>query len=781
VAKHSRFPSSGRLSPADLAARIRKAEQEGRFQQALELAKSLYKQEPSPPHHELLRQMTLGRARQLRAQGYTRDAQTLLDNAVSLDAGRAWHEQLAQEMAAAGHARRALELLRPYPDSPALAGVLTQAADAALGQGRAGRGLLPEALQGPFDLVLQAFAHAEAGRDEDARNALQGIGLQSPFLEWKLLLRGQIAYYQGDHARALENWQRLKPDRLPARLAAPLRFAIDPAFRLAQPPATQARLQQQADRLQQSGLVQPLRALQAALANEHKLPQAFRMAEDLLPTLRREAPHLVPRLASCFYWTVIHSGRPEDVPRYQRVFGAPADDPGFARLHALAFEHREQLAQAHRSWQEFEKEVANHPDRWPGEQSKRVRALVWQHMGNNAASIPDKKEMAELPAFLRNHPDRPTPLSPGAEKCFERSLELAPDQLATHEALFRFFLRKKKTADAVKAGRRLLERFPDHVPTLEALGDLLLDRKEFPEGLGLLQRALQANPLERRLRYKVSTAHLLNARQHAEAGRFDEARREYQAAIALGEGRKDSTALTKWAACEFKAGNPERAEELLGQALAAEGGRLAVAFSMLIEVIRLKLARPLKTRFDREFKEALAEPPTAAAAAALANIAATHRLAGVTYFGQKTHEKKVLAYLDKATRVEFTEPQLSKVCAALAALQARRLELTYIRLGQRKFPQSPVFFLAEAEYHIALGPGRCPIWQTQELLKKAQDLAKALPRDDQQKALLDTIKKHQEMVSALSPFGRFGPLDMFGPMFGYGEEGDEGYDEDDDY
>ena len=42
--------------------------------------------------------------------------------------------------------------------------------------------------------------------------------------------------------------------------------------------------------------------------------------------------------------------------------------------------------------------------------------------------MPDKKEMDELPPFLRDHPDRPRPLSPTAEKCFERSLEL-PCQL----------------------------------------------------------------------------------------------------------------------------------------------------------------------------------------------------------------------------------------------------------------------------------------------------------------------------------------------------------------
>ncbi len=781
VARRPKFSRPASASLPDLLTRVRRAETEGRFQQALELAKSLYKQDPSPPHKELLQRVTLGRARQLRAQNHTRDALTALENAVALDSNRAWHEEVAQELAACGGVVRALALLQPYPDSPALPRVLALAADAALAQGKAGRALLPEALHGPFDLILQAFAQVEAGQDEQARAILQGIGLQSPFLEWKVLLRGLIAYYQKDDVRALENWQRLSADRLPARLVAPLRFSIDEPFRLAQPPATQTMLQQQADRLQTSGLVPQLRGLQATLANERQLPQAFRLAESLLPALRSQAPHLVPRLASVFYWMVIHAGRPEDVPRYQRVFGAPADDPKFSRLNALALEQRGQLAEAHKAWQEYEKEVADNPAAWPGYQAQRVRALIWQHMGNSAASVPDLKELGDLPPFLRDHPDRPRPLNPGPEKCFERSLELAPDQLEVFDAWFKLLVRKEKDREAIKVGQRLLERFPDHVPTLEALGDLYLDREKYAEGLDLLQRALRGNPLERRLRDKVGTAHLVYARHHCEQGRFDEARAEYGAAMSLGEGRKDATVLSKWAACEFKAGATERAEELLRDVLAAEGNRLAVAYSMLIESIRLKLPPAIKKRFDQEFKEGLAEPATPETAVALALTAAVHRQAGITYHGQKTHEKKVLAYLDRAAKLDFTEAQLAQICAALKDLGGPRMHLAYIRRGQQKFPRSPVFFLMEAERNVDLGPARCPIFETQQLLERAQERAAALPRDPGQQAMLETIKELQNMLAVLNPFAGFASGRMgldFEDMFGFDDE-DDYADEDD--
>ncbi len=778
--KHPRHTPAP-LSPALLKSRAEKALGEGRTQQALELARILFKLDPAPPHKELLRRALLERARQLRTQGHLRDAATVLENAAQFDGDPSFLEPLAQELAACGEVQKALRLIEKVPGSPALPQIMGHAVDAALRKGQAGRNVLPEALRPQFDLVVQAFAHAEAGRDEETRTALQGIGLQSPFLEWKVLLRGLLVYYQNDDPRALENWQRLNPQRLPCRVAAPLRFGIDPAYRTAQPAAAQAALQAQADQHQGSGLVPMLRGVQRAIANDRQLPQAFRQTEQLLAALHKEAPHLVPRLAACFYWAVVSHGQPEDIGRYSRVFGHPADDPQLARLEALSLDHRHMLTEAHKAWERFEKSVAANPAAWPGGQADRVRALVWRHMAENADGVPDLEDLPDLPPFLRNHPDRPKPLKPTAEECYKRSLALAPDQLETLFELFEYYRVKEKSALAVKAARALLERFPDHVPTLEGLADLLMEKQAYTEALDLLQRALKANPLERRLRRKVGTAHSYKAREDAEAGRFDDARAGYQAALAYDDSDRNYPVLCKWAACEFKAANPEKAEELLVRAHAEEDNRLAVAFSMLIEAIRYKLAKPLKDRFDREVKEQLALPPTPRAAAAIADTAAALRAAGVTYYGQKTHEKKVLTYLEKALPLDFSEDQLLIICESLKVLKSPRLQQKFIRQGQQRFPSSPVFYLAEADYHLAQGPHRCSTYETQQVLEKARRLAEAMPRDPRQETLLEIIQEKLDAVQMLNPFGRlFGggsPLDFLG---GFADEYDDG-DEDDEY
>ncbi len=767
------------LTPAALQERVRRAESEGRTQQALELAKQLHKQEPTPAHRDMLKQVYLARAKHLRLQGYHRDAGTVLGAAVDAmgQDDPAWLEKVVEELAAAGLVDQALRLLDQLPNSPARARVLAQAMDQAVRQGPAGRGAVPEALRGQFDRIMQAFAQLEAGQDEQARAALQEIGLQSPFLEWKVLLRGLLAYYQNDDVRALENWQRLAPDRLPARLAAPLRFGIDPAYRVAQEPQAQAVLQKQWDRLQDDGLILNLRALQSSLANPEALTPAFRLAENLLPALRQTQPQLVPRLASCFYWAIVAHGQPEDKNRYRRVFGEPPDDPGFARLDALVTEHLGQFEAAHQNWRRFEQTVANNPAAWPGDQANRVRALIWSHMGGNAAVVPNEQKLAQLPAFLRNHPLRPHPLTPGAEECFRRSIELAPDQLEPYEKLFHFYQQEEKPKKAEKAARQLLERFPNHLPTLEGLADLRARMHDYAEAVHLLQQALQTNPLDRRLRLKLGSAHLFNARTLAEAGRFDDARAEYRTSLALNQENEDSV-LCKWAACEFKAGDADRAEELMRQALAKSGTRLATAYSMLIETIRLKLPRTLKDRFNREFTEALAEPPTAVGAVAVADTAGSHRLADVTYFGQKTHEKKVFGYLEKArSTVAFTEEQLEEICTNLLALDSVRLLRSYVQLGQRQFPANPFFPLVEARSYLAKGEDRVQtyFWKVKQLLTEAARLVDELPPDDRHQALREEIEDLQQGVAVFDPFGG-----MFENLFSAFTGDEEGGDENED-
>jgi tetratricopeptide (TPR) repeat protein len=773
--KHHKFTSAP--SGAVLKGRVEKAMGEGRFQQGLELAKQLHKSEPTPAHLELVKRAYLGRARQLRTQGHSRDAATVLRAALLVDRTTpAWLEQVAAELVQTGEVKEALALTAQAPE--AVAGLLGHAVDAALQKEAAGRAELPESLHADFDRVVQAYKQAEAGDDDGARAALQTIGLRSPFLEWKVLLRGLQAYYAKDDARAMENWQRLAPDRLPARLAAPFRYHIDLEFRAAQSPETQTALQRQFGRVEGAAtLVPQLRQLRAALAKPDSLAAAYRQAEALLPILQREAPELVDRLASCFYWGALDTG-PDDVLRYKRVFGRPAADPSFFRLEALANDRAGNPEEAHMNWKKYEKEIADDPKAWPAGQADRVRALIWLRMGRNAAGIPSPEEMARLPAFLRDHPDRPRPLKPSAEECFRRSLELAPDLLEAHEALLQMHRRAGQNAKAEKTARALLKQFPDHLPTLEALSDLLMEKEEYAEALELLQRAWKANPLNRELRSRVAHVHMLTARGHALADRFDDARSEYQAALNLEEPGEVYSVLCRWAACEFRAGQTERAEDLLQQARDKAPAPLALSYYMLVETIRLKLHRTLKARFEKEFKAGLEEPAVPAAAAEMVDLAQALMKSDVVYHGLKTHAKKITAYIEKTPVGDFTESQLETVGSALVDLNATAAARRFLDKARELFARNPLFPYLEALTYMTGDLENVRTYQVKPLLDEARRLADALPQDARRDKLLQDIQERLAALAAANPYAMMGFMpNFFESMFGFDRDDDDDYDD----
>jgi tetratricopeptide (TPR) repeat protein len=757
--------------------RIERALRDGRSMQALDLAKNLFRQEPTPANQELLRQAYLARGRELRERGATNDSLTTLKTAAASQGDDpAWLAKVARELMLSGGARDAMSLLPRLADPAARELVIAYVADAALQQGPAGKALLPEEHHADYDRIVRAFALSEAGQDEESRTVLGEIGLRSPFLEWKLLLRGLLAYYVGEDPRALENWQRLNPERLPARLAAPLRQVIDAPYRTAQPPETQGQLRQQLDKLQGPSLATQMRGLRAALAEKENLAPAFRQAEALLPELRRTAPALADRLARVLYWAVMESS-PDDVPRYQRVFGRPAADPRFDRLQALAYERAADFVRAHKHWQKFEQEIAADPARWPDGQATRARALVWLHMGRNAALVPGPEKQDRLPWFVREMAGTPRPLKPSAEECFRQATELAPDLLEPYEALLDHYRDAGKDRKAEQAAKRLLKQFPEHAPTLEDLGDLCTDQDEQYEALDLFERALRANPLDRELRTKVVAAHLGCARLRAAEKEFEPAREQVKAALALRGGTPDLLFLCRAAAVELKAGDDARAEELLAMRGHLPDTPLAISFRMMCEVARLKLPKRDKTRFEGEVATGFAEPPTGATAVGIARELVAV-VSSPKYVGQQTHEKKAISYLEKAKKAEFNEGQLRQVCDSLLELGSVRLLRQYLKIGEEDYPRNPHFpFFQALSYFQQREPEEVPDWRVRQHLEKAEKLARKAPQTDEVKELLDDIGARLKMLTAFDPFAA---MDMFGGPFGFAP-GDDDYDGDDDF
>jgi tetratricopeptide (TPR) repeat protein len=392
----------------------------------------------------------------------------------------------------------------------------------------------------------------------------------------------------------------------------------------------------------------------------------------------------------------------------------------------------------------------------------------------------------KLPGPLRELGGRLPKFEPGAEKCYRRAIELAPDLLAAHAALVNRLFIQGEDAKAEKAARRLLERFPDHIETLERLSDHLLEGRP-EEALELSQRALKNNPLDRARREHTAEAHEAVGHAHALAGRFEEARRQYQAALSFEADAPVPTLLSAWAAVELKAKDGARAEELIQQAV-DRAGPVAAAYALRAEANVLKLPPAVKKRFDAEVSAALKVPPSGRDAAALAGVLSRHLETGLTYHGQKAHVKKALGWLEKAYEAPFQERELHAVCDALLDLGASARAINrFLRRGRRDFPDDPFFPYHEAVLMMeGTGRGPPPYYRVHPLLEEAQRLARARPHDEEAAEVLEDIDLRLEELQVLNPFGgglfeRFMGAFPFGPGGVDFEEDDEDYEDDDDY
>ena len=280
------------------------------------------------------------------------------------------------------------------------------------------------------------------------------------------------------------------------------------------------------------------------------------------------------------------------------------------------------------------------------------------------------------------------------------------------------------------------------------------------------------------MRLKLGGAHTALGEYCASRSEFDKARAEFQAALPLLDSSNRSLLLCQWAAREFRANNPSRAEELLQQALAEIGQPLVIAFNMVVHAVKMPLDKALKTRFESEFKQLLANPPVPAAVAALASRVASEHTVGGNYTGKKALERKVFAFIDKAGQADFTETQLQTICEALKVAQAVKALRAYFGRGQKRFPANPRFFLAEAEYQLSAPRRSNSPPRVAMLLEKVRALASSLPPPDRE-AILARVKTCEDKLHGQNPFGGLFGQASFGDMFSQLFDDDDDDDDDD--
>ena len=710
-------------------AKIEKALRDGDHAAALALARELHTLTPTPDTLTTRKKTIVAAADYFAEHNKYVDFNRTMDEAGQLAPGdAAWAAERACLLARGGKLNEALALA----DEVTRGRVLGHGVDRAIRLQV--RDALPEDLRAGYDAVVLAFKHHEAGREDAARAALEPIGLRSPFLEWKVLLRGLLAHAAGDDARATENFQRLDSSRVPARLAAALRSPT-----LTAPP-----------------LVSGLRAIARELGRDRSMVPAFRAVEAVLPEMHRAAPDLVPRLANCIYFALLKQGQPDDLPRYRKHFGNPPNDPTFSNLQAQIGELIGNFEQAHAHWRKFDDWLATGPAGWSGALLTRARAGVWVRMGENAETVDQRRRAVPEDDGWGPPRRKPKALDPSAVACFRRGVELAPDWATAAHSLFESLIEAKKPAEAEAAARDFLKRDPNYLPALVALAELIQKQGRAAEAVELWTRALALNPLDRLTRFRTACAVLASARRALTNGADAEAVLTPHKVI-LDEHTPAATFVVR-AVIAAKAKKTDEAAEWRAKALAHPGLRVASAYRLAVDSLLAKLKPVEKKAADKQFADELAKPPTPMEVTQVLAAFDTYLFDGITYRGAKTHAKKLMDLAPKCATADGPEIEFERLCEVLVAKASWKEAVKVLDACRRRFPANPLFALLRAEASLARNER---LWSVETQLHAAKKMAEKAtePRHRQLGERIDELLKRVG-----------GPLDFLSGFFGDRDE-----------
>jgi tetratricopeptide (TPR) repeat protein len=721
--------------------RVRAALSRGDYQEACLQARLLYANAPTAEHLGLLKSTISGAAVFFDSTGRFSDFNKLMQDADQVDpANPEWILERACLLARGG---RLADALMRVDESGRLR-VLGYGVDRAVKVGS--KEFLPDELHAGFDAIVSAFAAYEAGNDEAARTALEPIGLRSPFLEWKVLLRGLMAFATGDDARAAENFARLDRTRIPFRLCGPYYIAADPAHKASLPSAVAIELERRFATLNATGITGGFREIAKHLGREKPLTPVFGLAESLLPKLKKDAPGLVGKLAKCLYHAIIGQGQPEDLARYRKLFGPLADDPNFFRLQARIAEEIGRIGISNQNWIKYEEWLAAKPAGWPEPLLNRVRAMIWHHMGTNPDPGIDPEELA--PAFAEAlfskgplpELKKAKPVGPSPRECFRRAAELAPDWEIASRDLFNELIDAEEYEEAERVGRALLAHHADSPQPLSALASLLSKMNRPADAIELLLRARTADPLNETTAIHLALAVVALARTKLAAKDPSEAERvlgQHREVIETSVPILRDVVLLVMA---HKMRDEERVNALREKLSALPGHRLAVPYQIAVDSQVAKLKPADRKGADQAFADALKAIPTPIEVYRLLNQYDNYLDEGVTYRGQKTQWKKFLALVPRTLGSAAPERDFETLAERLITRKEFKLAKKYATSCSTRFPKNPVFFLVLAEAAIELGERP---YRINGLLSLARSHA-MLATEPRHKALLSRIEERMK-------------------------------------
>ncbi len=638
-----------------------------------------------------------------------------------------------------------LRLIGTAPDSDVAAGLRGDLADYFV-RTRLTVSIPPD-WQAGYAALQTALQDYDAKRDDAARESLNAIGLGSPFLEWKLWLRGLLAWGADDIGRALENWSRLNPARLPHRLAAPLRAAADPVWLADQPPLRE-QLLKQFQRLGTGGLAGQLRQLRPELAGRNGVAKAIKLAEGLLSALKASHPKLVPHLMNVFYASMLKRGEPGDLDKFIRVFGRMPDDPNFHKLSAQIYDGVGEVEQSMVRWTDYLhwlKDTA----KWPQQLKKQAIASIFRTMARLAGDLDELDPDDELDYFGppgKAKSKKPAAPPPKPSEFLQMALDAAPfwDEAAVD--LMKAYDDEEDFLAAGNFAESYLAAVPGSAGVRTAYVEVLMLRGDYAGALVQLAPLRKTSPFDADIRGKAVDC-VFYCIYHLALGSDPKT-----ADFLLNEEWEllstESTVMTRHLkyALDKKLKRPADAGLELRKIDAAN---VVDAFLLLANAQIFKAKPAEKSAAAKAYKAALAVGLGSSEAIVLFDCYRFFYGGDIGFTGQKALQKGIVdAMLATQDDPALTEGQAVELITTLGPLTTTPKFEKFAAAVAKRFPKHPLFPLCIVELWAAKHPDSRPPYKIINLLRKARELAKN--SSDPNHKLFDA--RIEELNERLDPF-----------------------------
>ena len=537
--------TSLRPDGAALEQRAREHLAAGRFRKARDDFKVLCKQDRAK-YLSWLIQANKGLAEEMMAKGLVSEARQVLDylaTIASADELRAVEVSYAVKsgdsqgaMTAAWSALTAASHAVPEAERRRLADHVVLTFEAPPAE--------PAGLASEFKALLEALRAVGAGQWDQARECLRPIPHQSIIAHWKLLVRGWIAFHEGEVEKGQKFLAVLPADSVPAKAARVFAWLEQNSTGAPQTSPPVPTL------IEAAGRWVGLRGLGAPVARSEKLWRENRVREsylalrDGLTAFPSDGANPLGVLSQFHFNAMLTATRGQENQMADLLCDLGS---------ATRFKNDVERLWAHRAFGLFDPsfESLGLKSDWAGFLSAherlhgrhpRLEALVYSHLGEALS----RESIAPHGGFWRTRGSRMRDAE-GAVEALQKSVKLDPMSLDAHLRLCDLYGKLKQVAERNRLLDEMTDRFPGEKSVLILAGRRCVERGAFGKGLDYLEAARHLDLLDPAIANLMVEAHLGQVRAALLKGRGDQAQRFRAKTDPLMVDNPANLARAKWA------------------------------------------------------------------------------------------------------------------------------------------------------------------------------------------------------------------------------------------